>query len=186
MPLSDNDRARDRSRYSHSMAELIARRLIKLLFIAYWVVLTVLLTAPHPEKAVGLKAIPWFPFGDIGMHFCACFGLAVLLCLTRWPAPVSRRWILVLLAYAATTETLQAFIPCRSCELKDYCDNFLGIAAGVGIYWLATHLWRRWPRGNPEGTPLCEAQLTSNGEPSVGAPTELFVRGPRREQCVKK
>jgi VanZ family protein len=169
-----------------AMAGMFARRLIKLVLVAYWALLTVLLTAPHPEAAVGLREIPWFPLGDIGVHFCAFFVLAFLVCLTRWPAPIARRWMLILVVYAATTETLQAVIPFRSCELKDYCDNFLGIAAGIGLYWLTARLWREWSRHQTRTAPTCRVELTTADELSTRVPAELVLTGPRHERCVKK
>jgi VanZ family protein len=167
------------------MTRPTARRLTKLLLLAYWALLTVVLTAPHPEKAVGLEDIPWFPFGDTGIHFCAFCALAFLACLPRWPAPIGRYWALLLLGYAATTETLQAFIPCRSCELKDYFDNFLGIAAGLGIYWFVVRVSQRWneDEDHTETTPLYES------EPGAATSTlrvpAVSVR-PRKELCAKK
>jgi VanZ family protein len=130
------------------MAGLLLRRLIRPLCVAYWLFLTVLLVVPHPEATVGLKKIPWYPLGDIGIHFSAFCALTVLVFLARWPRPVTWRWILFLAAYGATTETVQAFVPCRSCELKDYVDNFLGVAAGTGIYWIVYRTWQIRTRRN--------------------------------------
>jgi VanZ family protein len=112
------------------------RILIKLVCWAYVTLLTVLLLAPFPAEAVGLKKIPWFPLGDIGIHFLAFCLLAILVYATRWPKPLHWLWIVLLLGYCTATETLQTFIPPRTTELKDYIDNFLGVAAGSGLYWL--------------------------------------------------
>jgi VanZ family protein len=100
----------------------------------YWVFLTVLLLVPNPASVVGLRRVPTFPWGDIGIHFTAFAILTLLVHASRWPRPVG--WsVAVLLAYGVATETLQSFVPPRAVELKDYAENILGVLVGSAIYW---------------------------------------------------
>jgi VanZ family protein len=102
---------------------------------AYLALLTVLLLSPDPAAVVGLKRIPQLPWSENGIHFCFFAGLAILAHAVRWPTPVHWLTIALLLAYGVSTETLQFFVPPRAVELKDYFENFMGVAAGTGIYW---------------------------------------------------
>ncbi len=116
-------------------------RTVRLLFcVAYAVLLTMLLLAPQPAKLLGLRRIPMFPWGDIGIHFTAFTILTLLVHGLRWPTRT--RWPIVaaLLAYGVVIESLQVFVPSRSVELLDYLENMLGVAVGTGIYWLARRL----------------------------------------------
>ncbi len=128
------------------------RIVVRLICLAYVSLLTVLLLAPDPGAAVGLKKVPWFPLGDIGIHFCAFCLLALLVYSTRWPKPLRWLWIVVLLGYGFATETLQAYVPFRTVELKDYFDNSLGIAAGSGLYWLLLRIWQVWIQKKKQST----------------------------------
>ena len=118
------------------------RALRLVLCLAYWAFLTVLLLVPDPAAVVGLKRVPMFPWGDIGTHFTAFTILALLVHASRWPKcpgwPVS-----VLLAYAIATESLQAIVPPRTVEIKDYIENVLGVVVGSAIFWTAWKLRQR-------------------------------------------
>ncbi len=75
-----------------------------------------------------------FPWGDVGIHLAAFTILTLLVCSARWPKSIG--WpVVILLVYAVATESLQALVPPRSVELKDYLENLLGIAIGSGLYW---------------------------------------------------
>jgi VanZ family protein len=113
-----------------------------LVCLAYLALLTVLLLTPNPAAVVGLTRVPWFPWGNVGIHFCAFSLLTILVHATRWPKPLYWLLIVLLLMYAGTTESLQHFVPSRSVELKDYLENFLGIAAGTATYWFALRIWQ--------------------------------------------
>lgn len=104
---------------------------------AYAILLTMLLLAPHPAELVGLRRIPTFPWGDVGIHFTALTILSLLVHGIGWPTRV--RWPIVaaLLAYGLVIESLQWFVPPRSVELLDYLENMSGVAVGTGFYWLA-------------------------------------------------
>jgi hypothetical protein len=116
-------------------------RTIRLLICAgYWGLLTVLLLAPNPAAVVGLRRVPVFPWGDIGIHFTAFTIVTLLVYGVRWPKGIGWPVSAVLLAYGITTESLQWFVPSRAVELLDYTENILGVAAGTGIYWLAHRL----------------------------------------------
>jgi VanZ family protein len=119
-------------------------RTIRLLICAgYWGLLTVLLLVPNPAAVVGLRKVPVFPWGDIGIHFTAFTILTLLVHGSRWPRGIGWPFLAVLVAYGITTESLQWFVPSRAVELLDYTENILGVAAGTGIYWLGHRLIRR-------------------------------------------
>lgn len=119
-------------------------RAIRLLIGAgYWGLLTVLLLAPNPAAVVGLRRVPVFPWGDIGIHFTAFTILTLLVHGLRWPKRIGWPVLVVLLAYGVATESLQWFVPPRTVELLDFTENILGVAAGTGIYWLTHRLIRR-------------------------------------------
>jgi hypothetical protein len=104
-----------------------------LVCVAYWILLTVLLLTPYPQRVVGLQTVPLFPWGDIGIHFTAFIVLSVLVHVAVWPKSV--RWtVAILLAYGVATESLQWFVPHRSVELKDYTENILGVLAGAAVF----------------------------------------------------
>jgi len=108
----------------------------------YWIALTVLLLVPNPAGVLGMRRISLFPWGDVGIHFTAFTILTLLVCAVRWPRPMG--WpLFVLLAYAVATESLQAFVPPRTVELKDYAENLLGIAVGTGLYWCLRRITHR-------------------------------------------
>jgi VanZ like family len=131
-------------------------RTIRLLICAgYWGLLSVLLLAPDPAAVVGLRRVPTFPWGDIGIHFTAFTILTLLVYGARWPKGIGWLFLAVLLAYGITTESLQWFVPSRAVELLDYTENILGIAAGTGIYWLAHRLIQQ-RRAAP--TPVAELE----------------------------
>jgi len=112
--------------------------------IAYWCLLTVLLLARDPAALVGLDRVPVFPWGDLGIHFTAFAVLGLLVHVSRWPKGPG--WtLLVLLAYAVATESLQALVPPRTVQLTDYAENVLGIAAGSAFYWTVWSVLRRRP-----------------------------------------
>jgi VanZ family protein len=144
--------------------------IIKLACWAYSTLLTVLLLTPNPAAVVGLKKIPWFPLGDIGMHFCAFFLLAILVHSTRWPKPLHWLWIVALLGYGATTESLQAFVPFRSVELKDYLDNCLGVLAGSGIYWAVHRLWHTFKQ-KKSNSPMTDATNFPSHDKTPASPS---------------
>jgi hypothetical protein len=111
----------------------IARIVRLLACVGYWILLTVLLLVPYPQRVVGLQTVPLFPWGDIGIHFTAFILLSMLVHVALWPKRV--RWtVAVLLAYGVATESLQWFVPHRSVELKDYTENILGVLAGAGLF----------------------------------------------------
>jgi len=111
---------------------------------AYWIFLTVLLLVPNPAAVVGMKRVPVFPWGDIGIHFTAFSILTILVHATRWPKRPGWVVVAVLLAYGIATESLQYFVPPRAVELKDYTENIIGVLVASGIVWLALHFRERW------------------------------------------
>lgn len=104
--------------------------------VIYGAVLTVLLLAPSPAHVVGLRHIPEFPWGDVGIHFTAFTLLALLVHTSRWPGQLLGRSVFLLIGYGIVTESLQWFVPSRAVELKDYVENILGVLVGSGVYWM--------------------------------------------------
>jgi len=107
---------------------------IRVVSVAYWLLLTVLLLAPDPLALLGITRVPGPPAGR--MEHLLLFGvLAFLACASRPPL----RWgplAGLLVGYAVLTETLQVFVPTRTVELLDYAENLLGLAAGWGLWGL--------------------------------------------------
>lgn len=129
----------------------------------YWALLTVLLLAPHPEGLLRLSHMPYFPLGDVGMHLTAFTLLSLSVHFVRWPKrPVL--WVaVVLLAYGLATETLQAFVPPRGVELKDYADNVIGVLLGAAIYWAVQ---RRFAKPEPHLAVELVRGSVASGTPS--------------------
>jgi hypothetical protein len=125
---------------------ITVRNFLWLFFWVYFILLMVLLVTPYPAATLGMKRVPWFPGDDIGIHFCAFCLLAVFFHAASWPMPIRWVWILLLLGYGIATETFQAFVPYRSCELKDYFDNCLGVFGGSFLYWVLLCGWHVWKR----------------------------------------
>jgi VanZ family protein len=124
--------------------DFFMRIIFWLAFFAYLALLTALLLSPDPASMMGLKRIPWFPGDDIFMHICALLMLSALLHAIRWPKPLNRTLVVLLLVYGVTTESLQFYVPGRTVQLKDYFDNCLGVALGSGIYWYLHRKWHAW------------------------------------------
>jgi hypothetical protein len=134
----------------------IVRTIRLLIGAGYWGLLTVLLLVPNPAAVVGLRRIPVFPWGDIGIHFTAFTILTLLVHGFRWPKGIGWPIVAVLLAYGLTTESLQWFVPSRTVELLDYMENIFGVATGTGIYWCAHRLIQQ-----RRASPITVAELES-------------------------
>jgi hypothetical protein len=100
----------------------------------YWGLLTALLLAPDPTGMMGLKEAPWFPGGDIGLHFTALATLSIFVHTMRWPNRLAWRLVVLLLVYGLATESLQGLVPARSVQLHDYLANISGVLVGSSIY----------------------------------------------------
>lgn len=120
---------------------------IRVVGVAYWLLLTVVLLAPDPRALLGITRAPGPPGGRV--EHLVLFGvLALLACASRLPL---RRGPMVglLVGYALLTETAQALVPTRTVELLDYVENLLGLGAGC-VLWRLIH-WR-FPEPNaPSG-----------------------------------
>lgn len=86
--------------------------------------------------------------GDLGggldkvVHFGAYAVLGVLLAYGAVQSRLTMRWpVLIGLAYAASDEIHQAFVPGRSPDVADWTADALGVAAGCFV--LYRHLPRR-------------------------------------------
>jgi hypothetical protein len=115
---------------------LFSRRMVRSFVCAmYMSLLTMLLLSPNPAAVVGLTSIPSVPGGDVTMHLGSFAVLTILVHSMRWPKPIHWSPVAILLIYAAATESLQALVPPRTVELKDFVANVCGIAAGSLVYW---------------------------------------------------
>ena len=121
----------------------IVRNVRLVVCLGYWAVLTALLLSPHPAELIGVRNVPMFPWGDLGIHFTAFLILTLMVHATRWPRPP--RWLLVLLllGYGTAAELLQALVPPRTVEFKDFAENVLGIAIATALYWLLQNVVQR-------------------------------------------
>jgi VanZ family protein len=125
-----------RSRLWPIVKGYFSRRLVRLCVCAmYLSLLTVLLLSPNPAAVVGMKSIPSVPGGDTTMHLGSFTLLTILVHSLRWPKPPHWSLVVLLLGYGAATESLQAFMPPRTVEFKDFVANIFGIAVGSAIYW---------------------------------------------------
>lgn len=136
---------------------------IRVVGVAYWLLLTVLLLAPDPLVLVGITRVHGPPGGRME-HLLLFAILALLACASR---PPLRRGLMagLLVGYAVLTETLQTFVPTRTVELLDYLENLLGLAAGWGLWRLIQSRF-----GRPSSTHGGSAR-----------PTEPPPAGPSRE-----
>ncbi len=90
------------------------------------------------------------------MHLGSFAVLTILVHSMRWPRPLHWSLVAILLLYAGATESLQALVPPRTVDVKDFIANVFGIAAGSLAYWflqrafqlvcgLAVGIVKRWP-----------------------------------------
>jgi VanZ family protein len=134
-----------------------SRRMVRYYFCAiYLALLTMLLLSPNPAAAVGLKSIPFVPGGDTTMHLGSFIVLTILVHSMRWPKSLHWSFVAILLTYAAGSEWLQALVPPRTVEPRDFAANVFGIAVGSLVYWslqrtfqvvcrLTDGFVKRWP-----------------------------------------
>ena len=117
----------------HSLGD----RSLRIISIAYFLLLTALLLTRDPFRMMGISPNVRGILGPLQpyAHFLSFLLLTVLALSVRWPL---RRWILLLtlVAYAVATECVQWFVAGRCTELRDLVQNILGVAAGVGVYWI--------------------------------------------------
>ena len=64
---------------------------------------------------------------------------------SRLPLRKTELWLPALLSflYAGSDELHQAFVPGRSCELRDVCIDLSGACTGIAVLWLAIMIRRR-------------------------------------------
>jgi VanZ family protein len=92
-------------------------------------------------------AQPELPVGSVARHSVAFIVLTIALNAAYFPrGPV---WIpaLLLAGYGLAIELIQAFIPYRFAEVKDFLVDLAGIGVGTFLYrWPVTGLVARWFR----------------------------------------
>jgi VanZ family protein len=115
--------------------------LIRVSFVVYLIVLTVLLLAKDPRELVGMPPT----LLAVLAHLLSFLVLTVLAMAARWPVP---GWLVLscLLAYAGGTELLQGFLGWRTAEWVDFFQDLAGIGLGAAVYWLGRVLWRHVER----------------------------------------
>ena len=112
------------------------RVFVLIVFLCYWLLLTVLLLVSDPAGLVGLHQVPIFPWGKFGVHLMFFLVLGFLANATRWPKQICWPMLVFLVIYGVATEALQLSVPHRTSRVIDGIENVLGIAAGSAIYWL--------------------------------------------------
>jgi len=100
------------------------RSALRLLALSYFAFLNWQLFTPVTLVSAG----NW----DKAYHAVAFLVLAGLAA-TLWRGVRLKRWVLLLLAYAAFTEILQYFIPGRAFSVGDWLADALGVVLGVAI-----------------------------------------------------
>jgi len=118
--------------------------LVRIVALAYWLLLSVLLLVPNPAAFLG--RLPENITQDIGVHFTAFTLLALFLGLCRFRVSP---WLIVggLVVYAVATESLQALVPPRTVQWSDYAENLLGVCLGT-ILSAGVRRWRNGPRSS--------------------------------------
>jgi hypothetical protein len=105
----------------------------RMLCVAYWGLLTVLLLVPHPMALLGISRLPT-AIPNRGVHFVLFLILSLLVHGSRWPIRPAV-FVQILVAYAVASELLQSLFPPRTVELLDLLENLLGIATGTLLSW---------------------------------------------------
>jgi VanZ family protein len=134
------------------------QRMMRIVCLAYVVLLSLLLLSPNPARVIGLSGeMPallrtLMPYA----HLLSFSVLAVAMLLAHWPLP---RWSIVLLLgiYGGATEIIQGFIPPRTPEWMDWIQDLGGLAVGVAICSLVALLLVRisqYVRHSAGGVPL--------------------------------
>jgi VanZ family protein len=114
----------------------------RLLFTAYWILLTALLLSPNPGALFHLRPMLLSHIPGRGIHFAFFVVLAVL----AWACRLPLRWAtlaILLVAYGLIVESLQAIVPPRQVEFLDYVENLAGVFAGSALWWCWQAMWRR-------------------------------------------
>lgn len=115
--------------------------LVRIGFLIYGALLTMLLAVPRPWALLGIDRPPGMG-GARGVHFVFFAVLAVLFCASRWPMRLPAA-IVSLTAYALTVELLQAIVPGRTVEVADLGENLLGLLVGSALCWCTARRGRR-------------------------------------------
>ena len=107
-------------------------RIVTLLTLTYWLLLTALLWSPQGLVSSAVPRVVLGSVDDLALHLLCFAVLGLLVCVCRWPIRV---YVLVftLAVYAVGAESMQVFAPGRSASLLDCAANLLGIAAGLSI-----------------------------------------------------
>ena len=110
--------------------------LMRIVCIAYFVFLTMLLWTSDPARLIGVHgALPRLLQVLLPVaHLISFMVLAVLALITRWSAP---RWAIVvaLAVYGGITEIGQNFVPSRTPDWRDWLQDVGGIAVGAALCW---------------------------------------------------
>lgn len=105
--------------------------------VAFWLFLTLLLLSPDPRALLGLERMAdRLPNPKVAHVVCFTL-LALLVHASRFPLRRGLLWGL-LVAYAASTEGLQYFVPNRSARLTDVGLNLSGLAFGTVLWGAGT------------------------------------------------
>ena len=99
---------------------------VRLMCVAYVVLLTVALLVSNPFELLGVSSVPGATL-SVAQHFLSFTILALLVHISRFRI---RPHVLagLLIGYAVATESLQWLVPDRTVQLRDYVENLLGLA----------------------------------------------------------
>jgi VanZ family protein len=127
---------------------------LRLLFVGYFVYLTLLLLTPDPFRLVG-SSPRFIHFLDKLYPLAHCISFSVLTVLALLACrPLSRRTVCLSLAgYAMATEMLQMLTPPRTAEWGDWFQDIAGIFLGLGVVWLLAIVWKATRKNKEEACP---------------------------------
>ncbi len=117
---------------------------IRVLAVAYWPFLTLMLLVPDPYALLGIDDFPGLS-GEFGTHLVLFAVLGFLVTAAWGVRKVSIFMLGLLVAYSAATELLQHFIPLRTPDPKDFAEDVAGLVLGAAACW-AFIRWRAGPR----------------------------------------
>ena len=117
---------------------------MKLVTACLWLFCTALLLLPKPWVLFWNRNIPeefGFGFGVEHLYMFGMLGFFTELSRRQWH---SLTWLHILVAYGLATEILQHFIPNRTCDLMDFCQDCTGAYLGIFLGLSVKHLYGRF------------------------------------------
>jgi hypothetical protein len=128
--------------------------MMRLLFVGYFVYITLLLLTPNPFQWVGSSQVllSWlnalYPLAH-SICFVVLTVFALLVCQPLHKAAICAS----LFFYAAATELIQTMIPPRTGEWQDWFQDIAGIIIGFMLFWLWIVGWNALRNNREEKCP---------------------------------